>query len=151
MPTDFSARIARNTQLLLQEETGITRVIDPWAGSYFVEALTTSLMRRAWTHIQEVEALGGMAKAIETGLPKLRIEEAAARRQARIDSGQEVILGVNRHRLDRQESIPVLEVDNTAVRIAQIQRLQSLKANRDQPRVKAVLDALRHAAGSGGG
>jgi len=146
LPTDFSARIARNTQLLLQEETGITRVIDPWGGSYYVEALTDALMRRAWAHIQEVESLGGMAKAIETGLPKLRIEEAAARRQARIDSGKEVIIGVNRHRLDKQDALPVLEVDNAAVRNAQIQRLKELKASRDPERVRQCLEAITRAA-----
>ena len=151
LPTDFSARIARNTQLFLQEETGITKVIDPWGGSYFVEALTDALMRRAWAHIHEVESLGGMAKAIETGLPKLRIEEAAARRQARIDSGQEVIVGVNRHRLEKQEELPVLEVDNTAVRTSQVQRLHKLRAERDGPAVKAALDALHQAAVSGEG
>jgi methylmalonyl-CoA mutase len=151
LPTDFSARIARNTQLFLQEETGISRVIDPWAGSYFVEALTRDLMRRAWGHIQEVEGLGGMAHAIETGLPKLRIEEAAARRQARIDSGREVIIGVNRHRLQTQETLPVLEVDNTAVRTAQIQRLQQLRAERDPMRVEAALRSLQEAAASGEG
>ena len=146
LPTDFSARIARNTQLLLQEETGITQVIDPWGGSYLVEALTDGLMRRAWAHIQEVESLGGMAKAIETGLPKLRIEEAAARRQARIDSGKEIILGVNRHRLEKQDALPVLEVDNAAVRTSQIQRLKELKAGRDAGRVRECLEALTRAA-----
>jgi methylmalonyl-CoA mutase len=151
LPTDFSARIARNTQLFLQEETGITKVIDPWAGSFFVEALTDALMRRAWGHIQEVEALGGMAKAIETGLPKLRIEEAAARRQARIDSGQEVIVGVNRHRLDRQEALTVLEVDNAAVRDSQIRRLQTLKTERDNAKVKACLEALTKSTETGEG
>ncbi|MHB1306904.1 MAG: methylmalonyl-CoA mutase, partial [Limisphaerales bacterium] len=122
LPTDFSARIARNTQLLLQEETGICKVIDPWGGSFYVEALTDAIMRRAWGHIQEVEQLGGMAKAIETGLPKLRIEEAAARRQAQIDSGKEAILGVNCLRLDKQEDLPVLEVNNATVRDSQLQR-----------------------------
>jgi methylmalonyl-CoA mutase len=151
LPTDFSARIARNTQLFLQEETGITKVIDPWGGSYYVEALTHALMRRAWAHIQEVESLGGMAKAIETGLPKLRIEEAAARRQAQIDSGQEVIIGVNRQRLDKQEELTVLEVDNTTVRAAQIAQLQELKAKRDEAAVQAALTALTEAAGSGRG
>ena len=151
LPTDFSARIARNTQLLLQEETGITRVIDPWGGSYYVEALTDALMRRAWAHIQEVEALGGMAKAIETGLPKLRIEEAAARRQARIDSGKEVILGLNKHRLEKQDALPVLEVDNAAVRASQIQRLKELKSNRDGERVRRALEALTQAASGGDG
>ncbi|MCC7377292.1 MAG: methylmalonyl-CoA mutase [Verrucomicrobiales bacterium] len=151
LPTDFSARIARNTQLFLQEETGITKVIDPWAGSYFVESLTRDLMRRAWAHIQEIESLGGMAKAIETGLPKLRIEEAAARRQAQIDSGKEVIIGVNRHRLDKQETLAVLEVDNSLVRTSQIQRLQKLRAERDSEKVKLALEALTQAAGGGEG
>ncbi|HPY31509.1 MAG TPA: methylmalonyl-CoA mutase [Verrucomicrobiota bacterium] len=146
LPTDFSARIARNTQLFLQEETGITKVIDPWAGAYYVEALTQALMRRAWAHLEEIESLGGMAKAIETGLPKLRIEEAAARRQAQIDSGKETILGVNKYRLEKPEVIPVLEVDNATVREAQIQRLQQLKAERDPGRVTAALTALTDAA-----
>ncbi|MGE3309385.1 MAG: methylmalonyl-CoA mutase [Limisphaerales bacterium] len=146
LPTDFSARIARNTQLMLQEETGITRVIDPWGGSFFVESLTNALMRRAWSHLQEVELLGGMAKAIETGLPKLRIEEAAARRQARIDSGKEIILGVNRHRPEKPEALPVLEVDNAAVRSQQIERLKELRAGRDAGRVRECLEALTRAA-----
>ncbi len=151
LPTDFSARIARNTQLFLQEETGICKVIDPWAGSFFVEALTGEIMRRAWGHIQEVEALGGMAKAIETGLPKLRIEEAAARRQAKIDSGKETILGVNFLRLEKADQLDVREVDNTAVRDAQIQRLQKIKAERNQEKVQAALTNLTHAAESGTG
>ncbi|HVM49440.1 MAG TPA: methylmalonyl-CoA mutase [Candidatus Acidoferrum sp.] len=149
LPTDFSARIARNTQLLLQEETGICKVIDPWAGSFFVEALTDALMRRAWGHIQEIESLGGMAKAIETGLPKLRIEEAAARRQAHIDSGKEPIIGVNTLRLDRIEQLEVREVDNTAVREAQIKRLHQLKKERDNAKVRACLEALTRAGESG--
>jgi methylmalonyl-CoA mutase len=151
LPTDFSARIARNTQLFLQEETGICKVIDPWAGSFFVEALTGEIMRRAWGHIQEVEALGGMAKAIETGLPKLRIEEAAARRQAQIDSGKETILGVNFLRLEKADVLDVREVDNTAVRDSQIQRLQKTKADRNAEKVQAALTALTHAAESGTG
>ncbi len=151
LPTDFSARIARNTQLLLQEETGICKVIDPWGGSFYVEALTSEIMRRAWGHIQEVEALGGMAKAIETGLPKLRIEEAAARRQAHIDSGKEAIIGVNTLRLDKAEKLDVLEVDNTAVRDSQIKRLQKLKTERDNAKVNACLEALSKAAESGQG
>jgi methylmalonyl-CoA mutase len=151
LPTDFSARIARNTQLLLQEETGICKVIDPFAGSFFVEALTDAIMKHAWAHIQEVEALGGMAKAIETGLPKLRIEEAAARRQAHIDSGKETIVGVNLFRLDKAEQLDVLVVDNTAVREAQIQRLQKLKAERNGAKVQAALDALTRAAQGGEG
>lgn len=151
LPTDFSARIARNTQLFLQEETGICRVIDPWAGSYYVEALTRALMERAWKHMEEVESLGGMAKAIETGLPKLRIEEAAARRQAHIDSGREVIIGVNRFRLEKNESLDVLEVDNSAVREAQIRRLAQLRAERNKSAVERALEALTQAAASGQG
>ncbi|MGH7972024.1 MAG: methylmalonyl-CoA mutase [Limisphaerales bacterium] len=151
LPTDFSARIARNTQLFLQEETGICRVIDPWAGSFFVEALTQEIMRRAWSHIQEVEALGGMAKAIETGLPKLRIEEAAARRQAKIDSGKETIIGVNMLRLEKAEPLDVLEVDNTVVRESQIKRLQKIKSERSQEAVHAALAALTQAAETGSG
>ena len=151
LPTDFSARIARNTQLLLQEETGITKVIDPWAGSFFVEALTQEIMNRAWNHIQEVEALGGMAKAIETGLPKLRIEEAAARRQAHIDSGKEAIIGVNTLRLEKADKLDVLDVDNAAVREAQLKRLHEVKAGRDQIRVNNALNALTTAAGGGEG
>jgi methylmalonyl-CoA mutase len=151
LPTDFSARIARNTQLLLQEESGICKVIDPFAGSFFVEALTHALMHRAWGHIQEVEALGGMAKAIETGLPKLRIEEAAARRQAHIDSGRESIIGVNLFRLEKAEQLDVLEVDNTAVRESQIKRLHQLKAERDGAKVQAALEALTKSAESGPG
>lgn len=151
LPTDFSARIARNTQLFLQEETGICKVIDPWGGSYYVESLTNDLMKRAWGHIQEIENLGGMAKAIETGLPKLRIEEAAARRQARIDSGKETIIGVNLFRLEKAEKLDVREVDNSAVRQSQIERLQKLKAGRDNTKVHAALDALTKAAESGAG
>jgi len=151
LPTDFSARIARNTQLFLQEETGITKVIDPWGGSFFVEALTQAIMQRAWHHIQEVEALGGMAKAIETGLPKLRIEEAAARRQAHIDSGKEAIIGVNTLRLEKADKLEVLDVDNAAVREAQLKRLATVKAGRDAARVQAALDALTKSAASGEG
>jgi methylmalonyl-CoA mutase len=137
LPTDFSARIARNTQLFLQDETMITKVIDPWGGSYYVEALTDALMRRAWGHIMEVEKLGGMAKAIETGLPKLRIEEAAARRQARIDSGREVIVGVNQHRLDKEDPLDILDVDNTrGARSATRERLKKLRAERDEAPVR---------------
>ena len=142
LPTDFSARIARNTQLFLQQETGICRTVDPWAGSYYVEALTDALMRRARQNLAEIEALGGMAKAIETGLPKLRIEEAAARRQAAIDSGQETIVGVNRHVAASEPALEILEVDNTAVREAQIRRLGALKAARDPAAVARSLDAL---------
>jgi methylmalonyl-CoA mutase len=151
LPTDFSARIARNTQLLLQEETGITKVIDPWAGSFFVEALTQQIMERAWKHIEEVETLGGMAKAIETGLPKLRIEEAATRRQAHIDSGKEAIIGVNTLRLEKADKLEVRDVDNAAVRDSQLARLASVKAGRDQEKVQATLDALTKSAVSGEG
>ncbi|MDF2856150.1 MAG: methylmalonyl-CoA mutase, partial [Neobacillus sp.] len=149
LPTDFSARIARNTQLFLQEESGITKVIDPWAGSYYVEKLTDELVERAWTHIEEIEKLGGMAKAIETGLPKMRIEEAAARRQAQIDSGTETIIGVNRYRLEKEEAIDILDIDNTAVRLKQIEKLNSLKAARDEQKVEEALIALTHAADTG--
>lgn len=151
LPTDFSARIARNTQLYLQDETGICNVIDPWAGSYYVEYLTGKLVERAWNHIEEVEKLGGMAKAIETGLPKMRIEEAAARRQARIDSGVESIIGVNKYRLDKEEPIDILEVDNTAVREQQLERLKQLRENRDEAKVQAALAALTKAAETGEG
>nr|HPH60426.1 methylmalonyl-CoA mutase family protein [Candidatus Syntrophosphaera sp.] len=146
LPTDFSARIARNTQLFLQHETGITKVIDPWAGSYYLESLTDALMKRSWGHIMEVEELGGMAKAIETGLPKLRIEEAAARRQAHIDSGEDTIVGVNKYRLAKEDPMEILEVDNSAVRDAQIARLAKLRAERDETRVKACLSAITQAA-----
>jgi len=146
LPTDFSARIARNTQLYLMNETGITRVIDPWAGSYYVEYLTDALLKKSWEHILEVEELGGMAKAIETGLPKMRIEEAAARRQAHIDSGEEVIVGVNKYGPENEEPIEILEVDNTAVLEAQIARLKKLKAERDSQKVQACLDAITEAA-----
>ncbi|MED3624401.1 methylmalonyl-CoA mutase [Neobacillus thermocopriae] len=149
LPTDFSARIARNTQLFLQEETGITKVIDPWAGSYYVEKLTNELIQRAWKHIEEIEQLGGMAKAIETGLPKMRIEEAAARRQAQIDSGMETIIGVNRYRLEREEAIDILDIDNTAVRLKQIEKLKMLKGNRDADKVEEALNALTEAAATG--
>jgi methylmalonyl-CoA mutase len=149
LPTDFSARIARNTQLFLQEETGITNVIDPWAGSYYVEKLTDELVKRAWTHIEEIESLGGMAKAIETGLPKMRIEEAAARRQAQIDSGKETIIGVNRYRLEKEEAIDILDIDNTSVRLKQIEKLNALKADRDDQKVNETLTALTIAAETG--
>ena len=151
LPTDFSARIARNTQLFLQDETYITRVADPWGGSFFVETLTHELIRRAWTHIQEIEELGGMAKALETGLPKMRIEEAAARRQAHIDSGKETIVGVNTYRPLKEDPIDILEVDNTAVRESQLERLAHLRANRDENQVAAALDALTQSATSGEG
>ena len=151
LPTDFSARIARNTQLFLQAETGICNVVDPWGGSYYVEKLTHDLVEKAWAHIEEIEKLGGMAKAIETGLPKLRIEEAAARRQAMIDSGQETIVGVNKHRLEKEDPMEILEVDNSAVRESQIKQLKQLRAERDGAKVKACLDALTAAAKSGQG
>lgn len=146
LPTDFSARIARNTQLYLQHETGICKVIDPWAGSYYVESLTNSLMQRSWEHIMEVEKLGGMAKAIETGIPKMRIEEASARRQAKIDSGADVIVGVNKYRLETEASMDILEVDNTAVRNSQLARLQKLRAERDGLAVKQALEAITKCA-----
>ncbi|MBT2656508.1 methylmalonyl-CoA mutase [Bacillus sp. ISL-18] len=149
LPTDFSARIARNTQLFLQEETGITKVIDPWGGSYYVEKLTDELIKRAWTHIEEIEGLGGMAKAIDTGLPKMKIEEAAARRQAQIDSGKETIIGVNRYRLEKEEAIDILDIDNTAVRLKQIEKLTALKAARDHQKVAEALSALTKAAETG--
>ncbi len=151
LPTDFSARIARNTQLHLRDETGICRVIDPWGGSHYVESLTDALARRAWEHLEEIERLGGMAAAIETGLPKMRIEEAAARRQARIDSGRETIVGVNKHRLEREDPLEILEVDNTAVREAQIRRLARLRAERDPATCAAALAALTTAARDGVG
>ena len=146
LPTDFSARIARNTQLFLQDETGICKIVDPWGGSYYVEALTNELMHRAWKLIEEVEELGGMSKAIETGLPKMRIEEAAARRQARIDSGKEVIVGVNKFRLEQEDALEILDVDNAAVRDAQIKRLAKLRAERDEAKVQAALNNLTKAA-----
>ena len=151
LPTDFSARIARNTQIFLQEETGITKAIDPWAGSYYVEYLTDRLVRRAWKLIQEVEEMGGMAKAIETGLPKMRIEEAAARKQARIDSGRETIVGVNKYRLEKEDPIDILEVDNEKVLRSQVKRLKKLKKERDSEAVKLALDNLAECAKSGNG
>jgi methylmalonyl-CoA mutase len=151
LPTDFSARIARNTQLYLQTETGICRTVDPWGGSWYLESLTDALMQKAWAHIQEVEGHGGMAAAIERGLPKLRIEEAAARRQARLDSGQDVIVGVNRWRLTQEDPLEILEVDNTEVRRQQVARLVELRARRDGPAVEAALAALEKAATDGTG
>ncbi|OKL38057.1 methylmalonyl-CoA mutase [Domibacillus mangrovi] len=151
LPTDFSARIARNTQLFLQEETGITNVIDPWGGSYYVEALTNELMERAWAHIEEIEELGGMTKAIETGLPKMKIEEAAARRQAKIDSNEETIIGVNKYRLKKEDPIDILDIDNTAVRLKQIERIEKTRANRDEVKVKSALDAITVSVQSGVG
>ncbi len=142
LPTDFSARIARNTQIYIQNETEVCKHIDPWAGSYYVETLTNELVHKAWAHIQEIEKLGGMAKAIETGLPKMRIEEAAARTQARIDSGSQTIVGVNKYRLDHEDPIDILEVDNTAVRLQQEENLRILKANRNEEEVKKALAAI---------
>ncbi len=139
LPTDFSARIARNTQIYIQEETKVCKEIDPWGGSYYVEALTKELMEKAWAHIQEIEKLGGMAAAIETGIPKMRIEEAAARTQARIDSGNQKIIGVNEYRLDHEDPIDILEIDNTAVRTEQVERLKELRAHRDEAAVQAAL------------
>ncbi|PRY16471.1 heterodimeric methylmalonyl-CoA mutase large subunit precursor [Pontibacter ummariensis] len=151
LPTDFSARIARNTQIYLQQETNITKVVDPWGGSYYVEALTHELAHKAWTLIQEVEELGGMAKAIETGLPKMRIEEAAARKQARIDSGKDIIVGVNKYKPAQEQEIEILDIDNTAVREAQLRRLASIRSSRDEGSVRNALQALSDAAESGVG
>jgi len=151
LPTDFSARIARNTQLFLQQESGTTRIIDPWGGSYYVERLTYELARKAWVHIQEVEGLGGMTRAIEAGIPKLKIEEAAARTQARIDSGHQKIVGVNVFRPTDEASIELLKVENQRVRSQQMEKLQRLKAERDQTAVDAALDALSRSAESGEG
>ncbi len=151
LPTDFSARIARNTQIYIQEETQITRQVDPWAGSYYVESLTQELVDKAWAHIQEVEKLGGMAKAIETGIPKMRIEEAAARTQARIDSGVQAIIGVNRYRLDKEAPIDILDIDNTEVRKQQVERLNNLRAGRDNAAVEKALEAITRCVESGQG
>jgi methylmalonyl-CoA mutase len=151
LPTDFSARIARNTQLLLQEETQICRVVDPLGGSYYLETLTDEIAHKAWELIQEVEELGGMTKAIVAGIPKMRIEEASARRQARIDSGQDIIVGINKYKLDKEEPIQILEVDNTIVREKQIERLREVKANRNNEKVKQALDAITHACQTGEG
>ena len=142
LPTDFSARIARNTQIYIQEETNVCREVDPWAGSYYVETLTNEIAHKAWEHIQEIEKLGGMAKAIETGIPKMRIEEASARTQARIDSGEQSIIGLNEYRLEKEAPIDILAVDNTAVRESQIKRLKELRATRDEAAVKKALAAL---------
>ncbi|MEH6538054.1 MAG: methylmalonyl-CoA mutase [Psychroserpens sp.] len=149
LPTDFSARIARNTQIFLQEETGITKTVDPWAGSYYVEKLTHDIAQKAWNLIEEVEELGGMTKAIEAGIPKLRIEEAAARKQARIDSGQDIIVGVNKYRLEEEDPISTLEVDNQTVRNGQIKRLEHIKSTRNSEAVNATLSKLTEAARSG--
>ncbi|MFF7455614.1 methylmalonyl-CoA mutase [Kitasatospora sp. NPDC008115] len=149
LPTDFSARIARNTQLLLQQESGTCRVIDPWGGSAYVEKLTNDLANRAWQHIQEVEAAGGMAKAIDAGIPKLRVEEAAARTQARIDSGRQPVIGVNKYRVESDEQIEVLKVDNSSVRARQIEKLRRLREERDEAATRSALEALTRAAGAG--
>lgn len=151
LPTDFSARIARNTQLYLQEETNICRAVDPWAGSSYVEYLTHEIAHKAWELIKEVEELGGMAKAIETGIPKMKIEEAAARKQARIDSGKDIIVGVNKYRLDKEDPIEILDVDNTAVREAQIRRLQKLRTERNEAEVQAALEAITRCVETGQG
>ena len=151
LPTDFSARIARNTQIYIQEETNVCREVDPWAGSYYIESLTNEIAHKAWEHIQEIEKLGGMAKAIETGLPKMRIEEAAARTQARIDSGVQTIVGTNKYRLDHEDPIDILEVDNTAVRNQQIERLKQLRANRNEADVQKALDAITKCVETGQG
>ena len=149
LPTDFSARIARNTQLYLQKETNITKTVDPWAGSYYVEKLTQEIAEKAWSHIEEVEALGGMTKAIKSGVPKLRIEEAAARKQARIDSGQDIIVGVNQFKLENEDALHILEVDNELVRSQQLERLNHTKTQRDSKKVKLVLEKITKAAASG--
>ena len=151
LPTDFTARISRNTQIYLQEETDICRSVDPWAGSYYVESLTHEIAHRAWGHIQEVEKLGGMAAAIESGIPKMRIEEASARKQARIDSGKDTILGVNKYRLESEDTIDTLEIDNTAVREQQIKRLAELRANRNEADVQSALESLSNVAATGEG
>lgn len=151
LPTDFSARIARNTQLLIQQETGTCNVIDPWGGSYYVERLTHDLAQRAWAHIEEVESFGGMAKAIEAGIPKMRIEEAAARTQARIDSGRQTIVGVNKYRTDELDNVEVLRVDNQSVRRQQLEKLERLRAERDESETRRQLDRLTESAGSGEG
>jgi len=151
LPTDFSARIARNTQIYLQEETEITKTVDPWGGSYYVETLTHQIAERAWKLIEEVEELGGMAKAIEKGIPKLRIEEAAARKQAKIDAGKEIIVGVNEYQIEEKQELDILEVDNTKVRLGQIERLNQLKANRNNDKVIAALNNITEIAKSGNG
>jgi len=151
LPTEFSARIARNTQIYIQQETNITKEVDPWAGSYYVETLTNELAEKAWSLIEEVEKLGGMAAAIETGIPKMRIEEASARTQARIDSGSQIIVGVNHYRLEKEAPIDILEVDNTAVRVQQIERLKQLRANRNETEVKKSLAAITECAKTGNG
>jgi len=150
LPTDFSAKIARDTQKYLQQETDITKVVDPWGGSYYVEYLTKEIAEKAWALIEEVEELGGMAKAIENGLPKLRIEEAAARKQARIDSGVDKIIGVNIYKVTEEKQIDTLEVDNTAVRKAQVDQINQTKASRDKTAVQNALDHLKEVAATKG-
>ena len=151
LPTDFSARIARNTQIYIQQETYVTKAIDPWAGSYYVEKLTDELVRKAWAHIEDIEKLGGMAKAIETGVPKMRIEEAAARTQARIDSGRQTIVGINKYQLEKESPIDILEIDNTEVKNEQVAHLQELYKNRDNDKVKADLAELTECVKTGKG
>lgn len=151
LPTDFSARIARNTQIYIQEETQICKAVDPWAGSYYVEKLTQEIADKAWAHIQEIEKLGGMAKAIETGIPKMRIEEAAARKQARIDTKKDTIVGINKYRLEKEDPIDILDVDNTAVREAQIKRLAKLRAERNEEECQAALKKIEECAATGKG
>jgi len=151
LPTDFSARIARNTQIFLQEETKITKTVDPWAGSYYVEKLTDQITKKAWELILEVEELGGMTKAIEAGIPKLRIEEAAARKQARIDSSQDIIVGVNKYRLEKEDPLHILDVDNQMVRRQQLEQLDKIKASRNTEKVKELLNKLTESAKSGEG
>jgi methylmalonyl-CoA mutase len=151
LPTDFSARIARNTQLYLKDETNITKVIDPWGGSYYVEYLTDALLKKGLEHIHEIESYGGMTKAIEQGIPKMKIEEASARRQARIDSGKETIVGVNKYQPESEESIDILEVDNTAVRLSQIKKIEKIKKQRDNDKVKSCLNELTKCAETGKG
>ena len=151
LPTEFSSRIARNTQLVIQEESGITRVVDPWGGSYMMESLTQEMADKAWELIEEVELAGGMARAIETGMPKLRIEEAAARKQARIDRGEDVIVGVNKYRLDKEDAVEILDIDNEAVRQSQLARLASIRGSRDEAAVEAILEDIYQSAVSGKG
>jgi len=151
LPTDFSARIARNTQIYLQEETNLCKAVDPWAGSYYVETLTHEIAYKAWEHIEEIEKLGGMTKALETGIPKMRIEEAAARKQARIDSGKDIIVGINKYRLDKEEPLEILDIDNTAVRKSQIRRIKRLKEERNNDEVQAALDNITKACETGEG
>jgi methylmalonyl-CoA mutase len=151
LPTDFSARIARNTQLFLQDETKITKTVDPWAGSYYVENLTHEIAQSAWKLIEEVEELGGMTKAIESGIPKLRIEEAAARKQARIDSGQDIIVGVNQYRLEKEDPLQILDVDNQMVRRQQLEQLEHIKSSRNNEKVKSSLEKLNLCAKTGEG